>query len=200
MTTVRQIERLWTSQQFPQLLAALLHGRPESATTLRTATRSPLPVAAIILIRLDELSQSHVPLYARLVKFLLAAQEPDGGWTDPLTTALCLRALLAGGGSGDAIDRGIGYLASLQKPDGLWPLEPLRRMPADATVSAFILLQLGGHRRFVEAIRFDQVLKWFQSRDGTLDPTVQQLWEHASLRCRLHGLGAADAQTELSWS
>ena len=60
------------------------------------------PSAAMALIRMDELMQSHVPLYRQLIRVLLSVQQADGSWGDPAATALCLRALLSGKGDGIA--------------------------------------------------------------------------------------------------
>lgn len=199
MITIRYIERLWNAGSFQQLLRELLNGRPEGASTLAAEWNGAVPAAAMIMIRLDELTQSHVPLYGRLVRFVLAAQEGDGGWGDPALTALCLRALLAGRGQGAAIQRGMGYLASLQKDEGIWPKVPLRRMPADAITSALVLLQLGGDEMFRNAVDLDRALDWFDRNEQELDQPTLRLWSHAKLRC-LAGRVAPSAQAVLSWS
>src|SRR2546428_386722 len=80
---------------------------------------------------------------------LLAAQNVnDGGWGDPVVTALCVRALLCGRGNGPSIDFGLRYLANLQKTEGVWPAGPIRRLPADPAASAFVLFQLGDRPHF----------------------------------------------------
>lgn len=148
MTTVRQIERDWDARGYGRLSRRLLDARPEQSFQFPTQGFDGARTAALALIRLDELNQPHVPLASKLVRTLLATQEPAGGWGDPATTALCLRALLGSGGDGIAIDRGLAWLASLQKEEGIWPAEPLRRMPEDAGVSAFVLYQLGDQPSF----------------------------------------------------
>ena len=50
-----------------------------------------LPAAALAMIRMDELSQSANPLYQQLLRTLLNRQDEDGGWSDPMTTALALK-------------------------------------------------------------------------------------------------------------
>lgn len=187
MTTVRQIEKLLNAGARPQLLNSLLMGRPESNPKLQLLLNKPLAVAALTLLRLDELSQTHVPLYGRTLGQILAAQEADGGWGDPILTALCLRALMAGRGAGASVASGLKYLADLQKDDGLWPAEPIRRLAADPFVSAFILLELGGQPLFREAVQFDQAVNWFRLHNASLDRDTQNLWLHASLRCRTAG-------------
>ena len=198
MTTVRQIERLWNGRQYTRLFRDLIANQPERGFRLEMELEKPIPTAALALIRLDELTQSHVPFYGQLVRKILAAQEPDGGWGEPMTTALCLRALMAGQGEGRSIDQGLAYLASLQKTEGIWPNVPIRRMPADPYVSAFILYQLGDAPRFREAVRFFDALNWFEAHERTLDTETRHLWDHACSRCRVQG--AAYRQQALIWS
>lgn len=198
MVTVRHIEKLWNGGQLDRLMAEILGSRPEASQRLRCELSGKLGAAAMALVRLDELAQAHVPLYSRLVKLILAEQESDGGWGDPLVTAICLRALIAGRGDGVAIERGLLYLAQLQKADGIWPKIPLRRMPADAFVSAFILFQLGGDERFVSSVRFKDALDWFAANQMSLDAETRRLWSHAAARCRPRH--ATVVQSMLSWS
>ena len=63
------------------------------------------------MISLDELEQAHNPLSRKLLNVLLVGQERDGGWGDPLTTALYLRALLCGQGQGEAVQRALAYVS-----------------------------------------------------------------------------------------
>ena len=131
MFTVRQIERHWESKAYERLFAELVAARPEASLRLGIDIARPVPAAALAVVRLDELTQSHAKLYPKLIKTVVAAQEADGGWGDLVTTALCLRALLCGQGNGPSIDRGMKYLADLQKSEGIWPNVPIRRMPAE---------------------------------------------------------------------
>jgi hypothetical protein len=194
MITLRHIERLWTKAQYDRLFHDLISTRPEASLRLQIQLQLPAAAAAITVLRLDELNQSHSALYPKVLRTLLASQQADGGFGDPLTTALCTRALLACNGNGAAIDRGLLYLANLQKTEGIWPNVPLRRMPADPFVSAFILYQLGAFPRFRSAVRFLDALNWFEQHEGTLDPETHRLWDRASLRCHL-----TPTPTELAW-
>jgi hypothetical protein len=186
MITVRQIEREWESKGYARLFASLLAARPEAGFRLGLDAGRAVPVAAMAIIRLDELSQSHVKLYSKLVKTLVAAQEADGGWGDLLTTALCVRALLCGNGNGASIERGLGYLAALQKAEGIWPQIPIRRMPADSYLSALILYQLGDQPVFRRAVRLNDAANWFSLHEHSLDSETQSLWNRVRVRCRLH--------------
>src|SRR5215218_969354 len=143
MQTVRQIDRLWNARSYTRLADELLRPRPEYSPRLAAELAKSTPaIAALALVRLDELTQPHHPLNPKLIRHVLAAQEADGGWGDPLTTALCLRALLCSQGQGPSIESGLTYLANLQQHQGIWPHIPLRRMPEDPFVSAYILHQL----------------------------------------------------------
>src|SRR5262245_15636992 len=114
MQTVRQIERLWTARQYPRLFGELIANRPEALFDVDLEPAGSTAAAATALIRLDELDQSHVPLYSKLIRAIIAAQQPDGGWQDATLTALCLRALMLGRNTGgEAIARGLAYLARL---------------------------------------------------------------------------------------
>jgi hypothetical protein len=186
MITVRQVERLWNARAYPRLLQELMSVRPEGALRISADVETRSAAAAIALIRLEELNQSHNEMYSTLIKALIAYQQLDGSWTDPLTTALCLRALLAGHGSGPSVDAGLSYLASLQKEEGIWPNEPIRRMPADAYVSVFILYQLSAYEAFRSATRFDDALRWFERNEATLDFPTRQLWQSVRIRCPRH--------------
>lgn len=182
MQTVRQIDRLWNARAYPRLAEELLRSRPEYSPRLAAELGRAVPVAALALIRLDELTQPHHPLNAKLIRMILSAQEGDGGWGDPLTTALCLRALLCCRGHGVCVDAGVNYLANLQKDCGLWPAAPIRRMPEDAFVSAFVLHQLVGHEPFRQAINLDTALAWFVDHHDILDADTQRLYHRTHLR------------------
>jgi hypothetical protein len=189
MMTVRQIERLWNAKAYEKLAHHLLAARQEGRFGLEEVDR-PSFAAALAIIRLDEFNQSYHPLYTTLVRALLAAQDRDGGWGDPPTTGICLRALLIGRGDGAAIERGLGYLATLQKDHGIWPAGPLRRMPEDPAASLFILYQLADNPRFRQAIRFADALNWFAENNSMLSSECQRLSAWASLRWRNATAGA----------
>src|SRR4051812_10267299 len=197
MTTIKRIERLWTGRKYDQLFRDLIAARPEASIRLEVECSHAVPAAAIAMIRLDELGQAHVPLFAKLLRTLLATQDVDGGWADPMATALALRALLNGRAAGAAIERGLHYLAQMQKPEGIWPKVPFRRMPADPYVSAFVLFELGDNDRFRGSVRFLDAVNWFESHEATLDPESRRLWDRASLRCQMHRTGGP---TPLLWS
>ncbi len=194
MTTIRQIERNWVGKQFDRLLKELCAGRVEASMDLHIGLRLIPAASAMAMIRLDELGQAYVPLYPKLLRTLLNTQEADGGWSDPMTTALCVRALMLSDGSGEAIDRGLDYLVNLQKENGAWPAEPIRRLAADAPTTAFVLYQLGDQPAFRDRVRFDQAVAFLQDQERAGDTDTRALCHRATARCRLGGMQAAGNQ------
>jgi hypothetical protein len=186
--TTRQLERLWNARQFDRLVRELLAGRVESSHRLIAELSRNLPAAALALIRMDELNQSHHPLAQKLIHLIISQQESDGGWGDPLITALCIRALLASRGEGMSIERGLTYLADLQKSEGAWPAVPIRRTAEDAFVSAFILFQLADQPAFRAAVRFDHAINWFVTHEPSLDEDARKLWNRVALRCNVNSM------------
>jgi hypothetical protein len=184
MVTVRHIERLFSEQQHRRLYRELIAARPEANFALEPTLGRVVPTAALGLIRLDELALAHTAIYRRLLNVVLTAQQPDGGWGDLMATAVCVRALLCGGGEGAAVRRGLTYLAAMQKTEGAWPIEPIRRMPADAFTTAFVLMQLGEREPFRAATRFADAVNWFAAHASELDPHSRRLWQRAAVKCR----------------
>src|SRR5215207_7631222 len=110
MITIRQLERLWMGQQFDRMVRLFLEMRTESSVRLACELSRAVSAAALAVVRLDELSQSHNPFAQKMIRTILTSQEKDGGWGDPLTTTLCLKALLMCHGDGLAIQRAIDHL------------------------------------------------------------------------------------------
>ncbi len=79
MQTVRQIERLWTARHYQRLFRELIANRPEADFKFDLSP-SPIPAAAMGMIRLDELNQAHNPLYRKLLNTVITSQQSDGGW------------------------------------------------------------------------------------------------------------------------
>src|SRR2546430_2726695 len=132
MMTIRQIERFWNAKSYSRLSQDLLAARQEALFQLEGVDR-PCFVAALAMIRMDELTLPPFPLSGAWVGVAVAAGGGGGGGGDPATTALCVRALLIDRGEGIAIEAGLRYLATMQKEEGIWTSGPLRRMPADPT-------------------------------------------------------------------
>ncbi len=198
MITVRQIERLWNARDYSRMLSLLMDVRPETSLRAATELAKAIPVAAMAVIRLDELNQSSAAVYGRMIRTILCGQERTGGFGNPMVTALCLRALMCGCGFGSAIERGLGYLAWLQGPEGLWPREPEHCSAGDPYVTAFILHQLADDARFVEMIPTEGTFAWFRWHESVLDGDTARLWRSIMSR-RAVGRGFSVGRLEKAW-
>ena len=196
MQTTRQIERHWNARQYDRLARELLSGRPENCPRLLAELSRAVPAAALAVIRLDELNQANHSLNGKLIRTIIAAQEGDGGWGDPLVSALCLRALMCNRGLGVCVTRGIAYLANLQKGEGAWPAAPIRRMSEDGFVTAFILFHLADQDAFRAAVRFEDAVAWLTRHEAASDPDTRRLSHRATLRARLRPTAPALATTD----
>ncbi len=198
MITVRYVEKLWDGRKYDRLLQELIAPRVEAIAADELMHSPTASAAALSLVRLDELHSPHAPICSGLIRTLISTQKSDGGWGDVATTALCVRALSLQNGQGLSIAGGMGYLATLQQPAGIWPKLPIRRMPEDALVSAFTILQLGDNDLFRATVRLDAAFAWFDSHRWMLDPAALSLWDHARLRVPANFTTRAAA--EPSWS
>jgi len=195
MLTVRHLEREWNSGSYRKLMSELLSARGEATPRLQAELAKPAMVAAMVMVRLDELGQAHVPLFSKLLRTVLIAQQADGGWGDPAITALALRALCLTHGQGPAVDRGMQYLADLQKDNGLWPTEPIRRLTGDAFVTAWILFQLGNNPSFRRLVRYDDALAAMELMEPEHSPETKRLWARVNRRQLSHRRPAPPAET-----
>jgi len=178
------MERLWNARSFEKLLRDMLANRVDAMFALEAEMNiAPAAVAAAI-VRMDELGQAHLPLASTFIKFLITVQQEDGGWGDVATTALCIKALMTGGGQGSSVDRGLAFLKNLQKSDGLWPRIPIRRADGDPAATAFVLQQLGNDERFHTTVDVAMATRWHEVNRTTLEPITQRAWERAMMRCR----------------
>jgi hypothetical protein len=198
MMTVRQIERLYSAKDYSRLLHDLTSHRADALIRWDSRASRPTLAAAMAAMRLDELNQAHHPYCGKLLQVVLAAQESDGGWGDPLTTALCLRALLASRGDGMVIERGVAYLAQVQRDEGAFPTGPFRRMPADTHVTAGVMYLLAEYPAFWAGVRAADAADWLDREIKTMDEATRVVWRHGSLRCRLRPAGHAPPRR--TWS
>ncbi len=194
MLTMKQAERLWQLKAYERLTDELCTGRAEAVGGIRQLLHGPLVAASLTVIRMGELHQSHQPFVSRMVKFLIASQQADGGFGDAVITALAVRALATDSGAGSGLEAGLTFLDHLQRDDGEWPKEPLKRLPGDPTVTAFVLLQLVESRlpkaeklvhRAIDrmtgddakpAPEFDQQLLPLRRRVAARQPTLVGSW------------------------
>ncbi|HEV7301864.1 MAG TPA: hypothetical protein VGN72_21185 [Tepidisphaeraceae bacterium] len=180
MTTTKRIERLWSAKDYARLLGELLSGRSEDLPRARTDINAKLAATALGIIRLDEFNQSHLPLCGQLIRMILTAQEADGGWADPMTTALCVRALHCSRGNGVAGDRGLEALARLQKSDGSFPAEPIRRLPSDAFATAFVVYEVGDIAG--QWLDVPRAMNWLASVESSFDDATRIIADRLKLK------------------
>lgn len=130
------------------------------------------------------------------IQELLARQRSDGGWaygargsswTEP--TCYAVLALLSSPGSStdSAVDRGIGWLARLQNPDGGW--RPRDGVEESTWVTALALLLPAGE------LRFDRsgAAAWLMAQTGR----ESGFWQR--LRLQLLGVDAGPGQEFDGW-
>jgi len=155
--------------------------RPEASGRLAAELSHALPAAAMVVIRLDELNQSHLPLCRRMIRTILAPKRPTGDWRRDdhghLPSRFALRQWRRRGHHPRA-----QYLAALQKPEGAWPRFPSAGSPPDAFVSAFVLFHLIDQRCFQSAVNIDSALNWFHQNAAQLDPETSKLWRSIQLK------------------
>ena len=185
MITVRQMERFLNARDYARILHDLTSQRADALIRWEAQASRHTLAAAMCVIRLDELNCAAHPLASKLIAAVLASQEADGGWGDALSTALCLRALLAGRGDGVAVDRGLAFLANLQQDEGAFPAGPFRRMPADSHASAAVLYLLAELPAAWGSIDLSATLSWLQCNAYALDTATRALLRHAALRCQV---------------
>jgi energy-coupling factor transport system substrate-specific component len=107
------------------------------------------------------LRQSGEPVPPPLVRGLLAAQRPSGGWSwlaggaaDTNDTAAALQALRASGVRGRAIARGVAFLRRHQNPDGGFELAQGRGSDTQSTAWAIQGLLAAGRTPGAPAFRY----------------------------------------------
>ena len=107
------------------------------------------------------LRQAAEPAPPALVRSLLAAQSPSGGWSwlaggapDTNDTAAAIQALRAAGIRGRPIDRGVAFLRRHQNADGGFELSDGRRSDAQSTAWAIQALVAAGRRPGSAPFRF----------------------------------------------
>ena len=184
MMTIRMIERTFGAKDYSRLLHDLTSHRADALIRWDAQAARPTLAAAMGAIRMDELSQAHHPLSGKLLAVVLGSQDADGGWGDPLSTALCLRALMANKGHGPAVDRGLAYLAAVQHETGAFPAGPFRRMTADAHTTSAILYLLGEFELTWDHTNAVAAADWLDANPEAIDDATRVLWRHGSLRCR----------------
>jgi Squalene-hopene cyclase C-terminal domain/Prenyltransferase and squalene oxidase repeat len=139
---------------------AVAGDRPENLLPRLRAHRPGRQVNATIWTVLA-LRQAGEPAPAGLVRSLLAAQRPSGGWSwlaggapDANDTAAAVQALRAAGVNGPAIDRGVAFLRRHQNPDGGFELTLGRGSDTQSTAWAIQALLAAGKAPGQAAFRY----------------------------------------------
>ena len=134
--------------------------RPDDLLARLRAYRPGTQVNATIWTILA-LRQAGEPAPRALVRSLLAAQRPSGGWSwlaggapDANDTAAALQALRAAGEKGRAIDRGVAFLRGHQNADGGFELTRGRGSDTQSTAWAIQALLAAGRAPGMPAFRY----------------------------------------------
>ena len=159
MTTIRQIQSLFSDGQHGKLIADLSQYRADLPMELVDALGgSTTAAAAMAAIRLQELNQQRTTLYRALIARLIGGQESNGGWGDALVTSLVIRTLIADPDGRAAAIRGIILLAGIQRDDGSVSRDLVRRLPGDAVATAFVLAHLSRNPEFAARFRVEAAI------------------------------------------
>ncbi len=142
------------------------------------------------------LRQANQPVPAALVKSLLAAQRPSGGWpwyaggaADTNDTAAAMQALRAAGARRAPIQRGVVFLRRHQNADGGFELTQGRGSDTQSTAWAIQALLAAGASPGPPAFRYLQRMR----RPGRQLPLQRPLRDDAALG---DGAGAAGARAQ----
>lgn len=176
MTTVRQMDGMWTDGQGKKLFAELSKFRPDVPEFLTTELGgSAVAAAALSMIRLQELSQTRTPLYRALLARLTVTQQPDGGWGDTLATVLAARALLNDAEGRSAGMKAVVLLSGLQLEDGTFPRTTSRRIAGDTLATAFFLAHLVRIPDVANRIRLEAAVSGLVAARATASPLLTPL-------------------------
>ncbi|HMO25672.1 MAG TPA: hypothetical protein PKB10_05335 [Tepidisphaeraceae bacterium] len=183
MTTARQIQKLWQTHDYKRLARLCLEARADALEPVIPTLACPVGAAALALLRLTELSPFPTPMHAGLAQVLANHQHNDGGWGEPVLTAIAVRALLLADLQRDRASAGMANLGRLQRDDGLWPGGGTHRLPGDPVVTLFVLLQLGTESAFRFVTRIDRAIEAIDTHPG-LDAPSRRALAIARLRTR----------------
>ncbi len=208
------IKKLFDTQDHGRMIGCLADNGTTMPLALQARLTQPVAAAGLGLRRLVELTYGPTPLSRDMTAALLDGQGPDGSFQgtcdrDPLATATAVGGLAAvlrehhGRNTqscpdlGDALDRALASLCAMQMEDGLFCHGDDRTIEDRALTSAFVLFLLARLPGFREAIRFADLMTWFDERADRLDDVTLELYQMASLddparhpRCPLTGVSA----------
>jgi hypothetical protein len=201
MLSVYQIQRYFHARHFDPLLRGVVPIGLELPLPLQIRlSGQPGAVLALSLRRVLELTYGPTALSRELTAALLNLQNADGSFGDadgrdqpagdPLATAAAVAALTALGRehastpnpeAAVARERAIVALAHHQADEGLFHCPADRTDEDRALTSAFILTLLGGDDDFRHAVRYADLLNWFDDHAQHLDGSACLLWRLAQV-------------------
>ena len=190
MLSINLIQRHFQANHLDSLLDALSANGLELPLPLRIRLgQANASAVAMALRRVIELTYGPTGLSRELTAHLLKDQQPDGSYSqDPLATAAVVSAFgrllmeqpgTAGEPVHAAYDRALAALASMQGEDGLFRSPTLgvdRTRQERALCSAFILFLLAEDQDFRHAVRFADLLNWFEQNQDDLEADTNRLW------------------------
>jgi hypothetical protein len=161
MLTSKQIERLWQQHDFRKLVVMLTAGRAEfPADVVAEFAEHPVAAASLAIIRLNELHQARSPVVQRLIEFIIGQRDPDLLWGNLTLSCVAIRALLANSTTITQAQRSLAVMAPMQKEDGSFPAQPIRRLSGDPATTALVVALLGNDESFVAAVDINNALVW----------------------------------------
>lgn len=218
MLNVYQIERHFRGGNFDPLLRGVAPiGLELPLPLLVRLSGQRAAVIALALKRVVELTYGPTALSRELTAALLDRQNGDGsfgegardtlvGSGDPLATAAAIAALTAlaqdhssasNPEAALARERAIASIAHFQMEQGLFACAADRTDDDRALATAFILTLLAGDEDFRLAVRFADVMTWFDEHVHRLDGASDKLWQFARIEAPAmnvhHGAVAAIA-------
>jgi hypothetical protein len=198
MLSDRHIKRHFEAQDHGRLIGCLAENGTAMPLMLQARLTQSVAATGLGLRRLVELTYGPTVLSREMTAVLLDGQVADGSFQgtsgrDPLATAAAVAGLTAvlrehhGRDTqdcpelADALDRGLASLGGMQMEDGLFCHGDDRTIEDRALTSAFVLFLLARLPGFREAIRFADLMTWFDERADRLDDETLELYQMASL-------------------
>ncbi len=194
MLSEHLIRRHFRTRRFEPLLVALAsNGQVLPRTLRRELAGHPVCATGLALRRLTELTWRATDLTDELVDFLLTHQQADGTWRgEPLATAVALAGLHRAAEQFAAVPervemiaaarrRGLAALAAMQTEDGLFEMGEGTENGRRACTAAYICSLLTADAAFREAVRFDELMAWFDRHARQLDGDTRTLVHLAQL-------------------
>lgn len=191
------IQKLFDTQDHGRMIGCLADNGTTLPLALQSRLTQPIAAAGLGLRRLVELTYGPTPLSRDMTAALLDGQLACGSFVsnsdrDPLVAAAAVAGLAAvwrehhgsaEGQSGltDAMDRAMAALSAMQMEDGLFCHGDDRTLEDRALTSAFVLFLLARLPRFREAVRFADLMTWFEERADRLSDETLELYHMARL-------------------